>query len=258
MTQRAVVTGASTGIGEATARALRAAGWEVIAVARRADRLDRLAAEIGATPIATDLTDDAAVDALVGKLEHIGPIDALINIAGGARGGESVEASSIDDWRWMFEANVLATKRLTSAVLPLLRKAAVANGVGTIVMLTSTAGMVGYQGGGGYNAAKFAEHAMTSVLRLELAGEPIRVIEVAPGLVQTEEFAVNRLGDAAAASKVYEGVEEPLVASDVADVIVDAIQKPKHVNLDLIVMRPVAQAAQHLLVREPLKVKGDA
>lgn len=257
MTLRAVVTGASTGIGEATARALRAAGWEVIAVARRADRLDRLAAEIGVTPIATDLTDDASVDALVAKLEHIGPIDLLVNIAGGARGSESVEASSIDDWRWMFEANVIATKRLTSGVLPLLRKAAVAHGVGTIVMLTSTAGMVAYQGGGGYNAAKFAEHAMTQALRLELAGEPIRIIEVAPGLVQTEEFALNRLGDAEAAANVYNGVDEPLVAADVADVIVDAVRKPKHVNLDLIVMRPVAQAAQHLLIREPLQVKND-
>ncbi|MGV1033712.1 MAG: SDR family oxidoreductase [Microbacteriaceae bacterium] len=256
MTKRAVVTGASTGIGEATARALRAAGWDVIAVARRADRLDRLAAETGVIPIATDLTDDAAVDALAGRLAELGPIDALVNIAGGARGSESVEAGSIDDWRWMFEANVIATKRLTTAVLPLLRDAAELNGVGSIVMLTSTAGMTAYQGGGGYNAAKFAEHAMTQALRLELAGEPIRVIEVAPGLVHTEEFALNRLGgDAEAAAKIYSGVDEPLVASDVADVIVDAVDKPKHVNLDLIVMRPVAQAAQHLLVREPLAVR---
>ncbi|MFM6974491.1 MAG: SDR family NAD(P)-dependent oxidoreductase, partial [Agromyces sp.] len=186
-------------------------------------------------------------------------IDALINVAGGARGAESVEHGSIDDWRWMFEANVLATKRLTTAVLPLLRRAATDRGVGSIVTVTSTAAFTAYQGGGGYNAAKFAEHAMFAAMRLELAGEPIRVIEVAPGMVKTEEFALNRLGgNADAAAAVYQGVDEPLTGADIADVIVHALSAPKHVNLDLIVVRPVAQAAQHMLVREPLRVRdGD-
>lgn len=256
MTQLAVVTGASTGIGAATARALRAAGWDVVAVARRADRLNALAEDIGAHAVPTDLTDPAAVERLVQLLSEMGGVDALVNIAGGARGSESVEDGSIDDWRWMFEANVIATKRLTSALLPELRKAAVARGAASLLTVTSTAGLVAYPGGGGYNAAKFAEHAMVSALRLELAGEPIRVIEVAPGLVKTEEFALNRLGgDAEAASKIYAGVDEPLTADDIADVIVDALNKPRHVNLDLIVVRPVAQAAQHHLVREPLRVK---
>lgn len=257
MAKLAVVTGASTGIGLATARALRAAGWDVVAVARRAERLNALAEEIGVHAVPTDLTSDAAVAELVRVLEQLGGVDALVNIAGGARGTESVEAGSIADWAWMFEANVLATKRLTSAVLPLLRDAARDRGVASIVTLTSTAGMVAYPGGGGYNAAKFAEHALVGALRLELAGEPIRVIEVAPGLVKTEEFALNRLGgNAEAAEAIYDGVAEPLTAEDVAEVIADALGKPRHVNLDLIVMRPVAQAAQHVLIRDELRVKG--
>ncbi|MFM6974045.1 MAG: SDR family oxidoreductase [Agromyces sp.] len=257
MTKRAVVTGASTGIGAATVRALHAAGWEVIAVARRADRLNALAEELGVHAVPTDLTDDAAVNRLAHLLAELDGVDALVNVAGGARGAESVENGSIDDWRWMFEANVIATKRLTSALLPELRRAASLRGVASILTVTSTAGLTAYQGGGGYNAAKFAEHAMMSAMRLELAGEPIRVMELAPGLVKTEEFALNRLaGDAEAASAVYNGVDEPLTADDVAEVIVDALNKPKHVNLDLIVLRPVAQAAQHLLIREPLKVRA--
>lgn len=259
MTKRAVVTGASTGIGEATARALRAEGWDVIAVARRADRLERLASEVGVVPIATDLTDASSIERLLGQLGEIGSIDALVNVAGGARGAETVESGSADDWRWMFEANVVATQQLIAGVLPMLRHGARTNGVASIVAVTSTAAFVPYQGGGGYNAAKFAEHALMGALRLELAGEPIRVIEVAPGMVKTEEFALNRQrGSQELVDKTYQGVEEPLLAEDVADVIVDAITKPNRVNLDLIVMRPVAQAAQHLLVREPLKVKGDA
>lgn len=257
MAKLAVVTGASTGIGLATARALRAAGWDVVAVARRAERLNALAEEIGVHAVPTDLTSDAAVAELVRVLEQLGGVDALVNIAGGARGSESVEGGSIADWAWMFEANVLATKRLTSAVLPLLRDAARDRGVASIVTLTSTAGMVAYPGGGGYNAAKFAEHALVGALRLELAGEPIRVIEVAPGLVKTDEFALNRLGgDKAAAEAIYAGVDEPLTAEDVADTIVYSLQAPSHVNLDLVVLRPVAQAAQHLLIREPLTVKS--
>ncbi|HLP22556.1 MAG TPA: SDR family oxidoreductase [Microbacteriaceae bacterium] len=259
MTLLAVVTGASTGIGAATARALRAEGWNVIAVARRAERLESLAEGSGVIPFAADLTNEDAVANLATFIDERGGVDALVHVAGGARGGESVEAGSIADWQWMFEANVLATKRLTSALLPLMRRAARERGVSSLVTVTSTAAFAAYPGGGGYNAAKFAEHAMVAALRLELAGEPIRVIEVAPGMVKTEEFALNRLGgDAAAAAAVYEGVEEPLTAADVAEVIADALRKPKHVNLDLIVLRPVAQAAQHLLIRQPLAVKDDA
>lgn len=258
MNRLAVVTGASTGIGAATVRSLRAAGWEVIAVARRADRLEALATETGAIAAPTDLTSDSEVARLAETVARYGGVDALVHVAGGARGAQSVEAGSIDDWQWMFDANVLATKRLTTALLPLMRSAARERGVSSLVTVTSTAAFAAYPGGGGYNAAKFAEHAMVAALRLELAGEPIRVIEVAPGMVKTEEFALNRLGgDAAAAAAVYEGVEEPLTAEDVADVISDALRKPKHVNLDLIVLRPVAQAAQHLLVRGPLAVRNE-
>ncbi|MFM6973592.1 MAG: SDR family oxidoreductase, partial [Agromyces sp.] len=166
MTLRAIVTGASTGIGAATVRALSVAGWEVVAVARRADRLAAIAAETGARAITADLMTDADVDRLVAELSDGRGVDALINVAGGARGAESVEHGSIDDWRWMFEANVLATKRLTTAVLPLLRRAATDRGVGSIVTVTSTAAFTAYQGGGGYNAAKFAEHAMFAAMRL--------------------------------------------------------------------------------------------
>ncbi len=261
MTKRALVTGASSGIGAASVRALVAAGWEVIGVARRVERLQALAAETGARVIAADLTDEASVAALLDELRAVGPLDALVNVAGGARGTETVEASSDADWRWMFEANVLSVKRLVAGLLPQLRQAARGqeaggNGVASILTVTSTAGLSAYAGGGGYNAAKFGEHALMGALRLELAGEPIRVIEVAPGMVKTEEFTLNRLGgDQAAAENAYAGVEEPLTAEDVAEVIADALGKPRHVNLDLIVMRPVAQAAQYLLVRQPLAVK---
>lgn len=257
MAKLAVVTGASTGIGEATVRALRAQDWRVIGVARRAERLAALASETGALTIAADLTDESSVATLLADIATHGPVAALVNVAGGARGAETVEDGSIDDWRWMFEANVLATKRLISGLLPQLREGALEHSVADIVTVTSTAGLVAYPGGGGYNAAKFAEHALLGALRLELAGEPIRVVEVAPGLVKTEEFALNRnRGNQQAVDQTYAGVEAPLLAEDVAAVIADALGKPARVNLDLIVMRPVAQAAQHLLVREPLRVKG--
>jgi NADP-dependent 3-hydroxy acid dehydrogenase YdfG len=167
-----------------------------------------------------------------------------------------VEAGSVDDWRWMFEANVIATKRVTSALLPLLRDGAEQAGSADIVTVTSIAGHLAYEGGGGYNAAKFAEHALVAVLRLELAGEPIRVIEVAPGLVRTEEFSLNRFGgDRARADAVYADVPEPLTADDVAASIVGALELPAHVNLDLITVKPVAQAAPSKLVKGPLRVR---
>lgn len=254
---RAVVTGASSGIGAATVRGLRSAGWHVVAVARREDRLAALAEETGASPFVADVTSDADVAALRDHLAATGAVHALVNNAGGAKGLASVEESDLDDWAWMFEVNVLGVKRVTTALLPLLRLGAEERGVADLVNVTSIAGHVAYVGGGGYNAAKFAAHAMTEVLRLELNGEPIRVIEVAPGMVKTDEFALVRFGgDRARADAVYEGVPEPLVAEDIAGVILDAIAKPRHVDLDLIVVKPVAQAAPYRLAKGPLRVRG--
>ena len=258
MNRRAVVTGASSGIGEATVRALRARGWDVVGVARRADRLAALAEETGAQAIACDLTDADAVAELVSEVADTGPVHALVQVAGGARGTDRVEDASVDDWQWMYDANVLASQRLVAGFLPVLRRAAAADGHADTVFVTSTAAQVAYAGGGGYNAAKAAQAMLVHALRLELNGEPIRVSEIAPGMVHTEEFALNRLrGDAIAAEAVYSGVEAPLEASDVADVIAYALDAPGHVNLDLITMRPVAQSAQHLLARGPLRSRTD-
>lgn len=264
-----MVTGASSGIGAATAQVLAGAGHHVIAVARRAAKLDALAAATaGISPVVADLTTSEGIQAVVTAVGDR-PLVALVNVAGGARGGQTLEHSAIEDWRWMFEANVLATQRLTAALLPALRRHAqgrpanrggAASGLVTasIVTVTSTAGLVAYAGGAGYNAAKFAEHALMGALRLELAGEPIRVIEIAPGMVKTEEFALNRLGSAELAEAVYHNVDHPLSAADVAEAIAAALALPDHVNVDLMVLRPVAQAAQHQLVRGPLRVAGAA
>jgi len=257
VTRRAVVTGASSGIGEATVRDLRARGWEVVGVARRADRLQTLVDETGASAIACDLTDEDAVASLLAELEASGPVHALVQVAGGARGTERVEDASVADWQWMYDVNVLATQRLVAGILPQLRRAAESDGHADTVFVTSTAAQIAYPGGSGYNAAKAAESMLVKVLRQELNGEPIRVVEVAPGMVHTEEFTLNRLGgDSLAAEAVYAGVEKPLTAHDVADVIGYALDAPGHVNLDLITMRPVAQSAQHLLARGPLRVRG--
>lgn len=256
--RRAVVTGASSGIGEATVRVLRGQGWEVVGVARRQNRLAGLAAETGASTIACDLTDRDAVDALVAELERTGPVHALVQVAGGARGTDSIEQGATDDWQWMYDANVLSTQRLVSGLLPLLRRAAAADGHADTVFVTSTAAQGAYPGGGGYNAAKAAESMLVKVLRQELHGEPIRVVEIAPGMVHTEEFALNRLGgDTVAAESVYDGVAEPLIADDVAELIAYALNAPRRVNLDLVTMRPLAQAAQHLLARGALHVRTD-
>jgi NADP-dependent 3-hydroxy acid dehydrogenase YdfG len=242
----ALVTGASSGIGEATVRALAGDGWTVFAVARREDRLAALEAETGAVAITADISADDDVSRLLARVTEAGGIDTLVNIAGGARGADTVGQASTEDWEWMYRVNVLGTMKLTRAFLPMLR----AHGEGTVLNLTSTAGLAAYEGGGGYNAAKFAQHAMTGALRLEEAENNVRVIEVAPGLVYTEEFALNRLGDRQAAQKVYQGVEKPLTAGDVADVVRYAVSAPHHVNLDQIVIRPVAQAANHKLIRK--------
>ncbi|GAB3145056.1 SDR family oxidoreductase [Microbacterium neimengense] len=251
-----MVTGASTGIGEATARRLCADGWEVVAVARRAERLAALEADTGAVAYAADLTVEADVQALADWLAASGPVHALVQVAGGARGVDDVADGNPDDWRWMYEANVLSTQRLVALLLPQLRRAAASDGHADTLFVTSTAAQVAYQGGGGYNAAKAAESMLVKALRLELNGEPIRVSEVAPGMVYTEEFSLNRLGgDQDAAEAVYRGVENPLTPDDVADVIAYALNAPGHVNLDLVTVRPVAQSAQHLVAREPLRVR---
>jgi NADP-dependent 3-hydroxy acid dehydrogenase YdfG len=180
-----------------------------------------------------------------------------VHVAGGARGTDRVEDGVAEDWRWMFEVNVLSAQRVTAALLPLLRDAIADGGHADTVYVTSTAAQAAYPGGGGYNAAKAAESMVARALRLELNGEPIRVTEIAPGMVYTEEFTLNRLGgDQAAAERVYEGIEAPLTAGDVADVIVYALNAPGHVNLDLVTMRPVAQSAQHLLARGALRPRS--
>ena len=252
------MTGASSGIGAATVRLFRAHGWDVVGVARRADRLAALAAETGADVFTADLTVQADVDALRDYLAASGPVHALVNNAGGARGLDSVESGPVEDWAWMFEINVLAVKRVTSAVLPLLRETLRTDAAGSadIVTVTSIAGHVAYLGGGGYNAAKFAAHALVEVLRLELNGEPIRVIEIAPGMVKTDEFGLVRFGgDKEKAAAAYVGVENPLTAEDIAETIVLSVELPAHVNLDLITIKPVAQAAPTRVARGPLVPK---
>ncbi|MDR5711674.1 SDR family oxidoreductase [Nesterenkonia flava] len=245
--RRALVTGASSGIGAATAHRLTTEGWQVFAVARRAEKLEHLAEQEGIIPLACDITDREQVDQALEQVQAQGGIDTLINNAGGALGIDPVAEGRLEDWRWMFEVNVLGTLNMIQAFLPMLR----AHGEGTILNVTSTAGLVAYEGGAGYNAAKFGEHALTGALRLEEAEHNVRVIEVLPGMVHTEEFSAKRLrGDAAAAEKVYAGVEKPLVAEDIAEVITSAVTLPHHINMDQIVVRPVAQAAQHKVIRK--------
>lgn len=244
----AVVTGASSGIGAATARRLAAEGFHVVAVARRGDRLASLVASLpAATEVVADITSDADVARLVDVVSGLGgPVELLVNNAGGAIGAETVEDADLSDWQWMFEVNVLGTVRVTKALLPLLSQ----SGRATIVVISSTAGLVVYEGGGGYTAAKHAQTAVAETLRLELNGRPIRVVEIDPGMVKTDEFAIKRFeGDAARAAAVYQGVEFPLVADDIADCVAWTATRPHHVNIDRIVVRPLAQAAQHKVHR---------
>ncbi|RKQ36538.1 SDR family oxidoreductase [Kocuria tytonis] len=243
----AVVSGASTGIGEATVRRLRASGWTVYAVARREERLAELAEQTGAIAAPTDVTDQAQVDALRDRvLAEQGTVDAVLNISGGARGTDPVADADVAGWQWMYDVNVLGTLRVTRAFLPALR----ANGEGTVLNLTSLAAWRAYEGGAGYNAAKHAERAMTEALRLEEAEHNVRVIEIAPGLVHTPEFSLMRLGgDAEKAERVYAGVEKPLTGEDVAEVCAFAVELPHHVDIDTLTLKPVAQAAPHKVIR---------
>ncbi|MGI8869879.1 MAG: SDR family NAD(P)-dependent oxidoreductase [Mycobacteriales bacterium] len=239
----AVVTGASAGIGAATARRLAKAGFHVVVAARRRDRLDPLAAEIEGTAITLDVTDQDSVDALAAAVPDCA---LLVNNAGGARGVESVEDADIDKWQWMYDANVIGTLRVTKALLPKLE----ASGNGQVIVVTSIAGHLVYEGGGGYTAAKHGQSALVETLRLELNGRPIRVSEIAPGMVATEEFSLRRLGgNHAAADAVYEGVPAPLTADDVADCIGWVATRPAHVDIDLLTVKPLAQAAPHKVHR---------
>ncbi len=240
----AVVTGASSGIGAATARALAAQGFHVICAARRFEQLTVLAEEIGGTAVACDVT---SAESVAGLAKAVGPqLEVLVNNAGGAFGLDPVDAADPDQWQRMYDVNVLGVLRVTQALLPALR----ASGDAVIVNVGSTAGRVAYEGGAGYTAAKHGLKVLTETLRLELNGEPIRISEVAPGMVATEEFSLVRFGgDASRAAAVYDGVPDPLVADDVADAIAWIATRPSHVNIDELVIKPRAQAAQHKVHR---------
>ena len=249
MQRTAVVTGASSGIGAATAERLAREGYHVVLAARRLDKLQAVAARIAAAGGSAqvsqlDVTNRTQVQALAARLASC---DVLIANAGGAIGADQVADASPDDWLTMYESNVLGTLHMVQALLPKL----ISSGDGTLLIMSSTAGFTAYEGGGGYVAAKHGTHAIAATLRLELCGQPVRVIEIAPGMVKTDEFALTRYrGDAARAAAVYAGVAEPLTAEDVADAVAWAVTRPAHVNVDLMVLRPRAQAAQHKVFRE--------
>ncbi|WP_024443442.1 MULTISPECIES: SDR family oxidoreductase [unclassified Mycobacterium] len=242
----AVVTGASSGIGEATARTLAAQGFHVIAAARRADRLMALADEIGGTAIVTDVTDPVAVAALAEACDRVGgSVNVLVNNAGGARGLASVEQADLEHWRWMWETNVLGTLQVTRALMPKL----VASGDGLVVTVTSIAAFEIYDGGAGYTSAKHAQSALHRTLRGELLGKPVRLTEIAPGMVDTEFSLVRFDGDRDRADAVYSGLT-PLTAADIAEVIGFVASRPPHVDLDQIVIRPRDQASATRAHRE--------
>lgn len=243
MRRTAVVTGASSGIGEATARRLAAEGYHVICAARRRDRIEALADELDGTAVACDITSETDVAALA---DVVGDgLDVLVNNAGGAFGLEPVGDADLAAWSRMFETNVVGTGRVTRALLP-----ALVAGQGSVVFVTSTAAETTYEGAAGYCGAKSAERAVAEALRLEIVDQPVRVLEVAPGMVQTEEFSLVRFsGDQDKADQVYEGVQAPLVADDIADCIAFMVTRPPHVNIDRLVVRPRAQAANHKVFR---------
>jgi NADP-dependent 3-hydroxy acid dehydrogenase YdfG len=241
----AVVTGASSGIGAATARALVAAGFEVIIGARRLPRLEALASELGAQARALplDVTDPTSVTTFCGEF---GPCRLLINNAGGALGLDSVQNADERKWQTMYDTNVLGTLRMTRALLPRL----IESGDGHVITLGSIAAFEPYAGGAGYNAAKFATRALMDVLRIELVGQPVRFTQIDPGMVETEFSLVRFEGDADRAAAVYQGVT-PLTAEDVAEVIAFAATRPSHVDIDNVTIRPRAQARAWLVHRDP-------
>lgn len=229
----AVVTGANSGIGAATARALAKSGFHVVLGARRVDRCAAVAAEIDGTAVRLDVTDQASVDAFAAAVPQA---KLLVNNAGGAKGLEPVAEADEDDWRWMFETNVIGTLRVTKALLAAL----LASGDGHIVTITSIAALGPYDNGAGYTGAKAAQAMLHRTLRGELLGQPVRLTEILPGMVETEFSLVRFEGDEGKADAVYQGLT-PLSAEDVADVIAFAATRPSHVNLDQIVLKPRAQ-----------------
>ncbi len=243
----AVVTGASSGIGAATARMLADHGYRVVCAARRAERVQALAAEIDGVAVACDVTVD---DDVTGLAEAAGgEVQVLVNNAGGALGLEPVAEADLALWQQMYDTNVLGTLRVTKALLPAL---VAAGGDGIVVNVGSIAGLLAYEGGGGYTVAKHGVHVMTETLRLELFDQPVRITEIAPGMVRTDEFSLTRFGgDRERADRVYEGVPGPLVAEDVAEAVVWMATRPTHVNVDLLVLKPRAQAAPHKIHRLP-------
>ncbi len=252
VSQTALVTGGGTGIGAAVARRLAADGFDVIVAGRRRDRLDAVVEEIGerATAVVMDVSD---VESVRTGFTRIDRLDVLVNNAGGALGVSRVEDADPAEWERMYAANVLGSLHVTQAALPLLRRSPRA----TIVNMSSIAGEVVYEGGAGYVAAKHATSVLSETLRLELNGENIRVTDLRPGMVHTEEFSLVRLhGDHTAADKVYEGVDRPLVADDVAACVAFVVDLPQHVNIDSLVVKPVAQAAPHKVHRGPIDWKA--
>ncbi|WP_330184619.1 SDR family NAD(P)-dependent oxidoreductase [Nocardia sp. NBC_01503] len=233
-TRTAVVTGASSGIGEATARELAKQGYHVFVGARRVDRLEKLAEEIGGTALPLDVTDEESVRAFT---DAVGELHVLVNNAGGAKGLATVAEADLDDWRWMWETNVLGTLRVTKALLPKL----IASGDGLIVTITSVAAFHHYDNGSGYTSAKHAQAVLHRTLRGELLGQPVRLTEIAPGAVETEFSLVRFDGDAERATKVYAGID-PLLAQDIAEIVGFAASRPAHVNLDTIIVKPRDQA----------------
>jgi NADP-dependent 3-hydroxy acid dehydrogenase YdfG len=243
MSPTAVVTGASSGIGAASARALAADGFHVVCAARRKDRIEALAQEIDGRAVVCDVTDAASVVELAAAVDGV---DVLLNNAGGAFDQATVEEADAEDWAQMFDVNVLGVLRVTQALLPALR----ADGGGLIVNLGSTAGRIAYEGGGGYTAAKHGLKVLTQTMRLEHVAEPLRITEIAPGMVKTEEFTLKRFqGDRERYDAVYAGVQQPLVAEDIAEAVRWVASLPAHVNVDELVVRPRAQAAQHKVHR---------
>ena len=241
----AAVTGASSGIGAATARALAEAGFAVALGARREERIEALAEEIGGHAKRLDVTDRDSVAEFAEWTEGLGGASMLVNNAGGAKGLAPVAEMDEDDWRWMFEANVLSVGLMSRAMLPQMR----ASGNGHIVIMGSAAGVESYPGGGGYNAAKFGAHALTHNLRLELLGEDVRVTEVMPGAVRTEFGLVRFEGDEEKAERPYKGIT-PLTAEDVAECVRWAVTLPPHVNIDRIDVKPIRQGGVALFERD--------
>jgi NADP-dependent 3-hydroxy acid dehydrogenase YdfG len=241
-TRTAVITGGSSGIGAATVRALAGAGFEVVAAARRLERCEELAREVGGRALRLDVTDPESVDALA---EAVPEAAIVVHSAGGALGLEPVAESDPEQWRQMYDANVLGVMRVTKALLPALER----SGDGHIVVLGSVAGTEVYPGGGGYTAAKHAVNAVTRTLRLELLGKPIRVTEMAPGLVETEFSLVRFGGDEERARQIYEGLR-PLTAEDVAEAIAFVVTRPSHVNIDYLAIKPRAQVTATIVHRD--------